>query len=197
MRSLAVLQKVLLACALLIAAVGVRAQNTVVGGDLFVAQPGPVGVTLLSDGGVNPYSLTLFYNNVYLTPTNNPQDKWGQATVFNTGAAAGSTVQVQLQRPTPDVIHGQPVPSAFPIGMPLQLQLSEPGLFPNQRPTNSTTASINKDIPGLAAPTARVSYGSNDTAIVNFPSGGGAFGFSVRMSNVFGSGGGFGGGGCS
>jgi hypothetical protein len=197
MRSLAVLQKVLLASALLITAVGARAQNTVVGGDLFVAQQGPVGATLLSNGGLNPYSLVLVYDNVFGIPTNNRQDKSGSTVPFSTGAAAGSTVQVQLQPPTSDIIHGQPVPSTFPKGIPLQLILFAPGLNPDGPPRNSTTADIGKDLGPHNFATARVTYGSNDTAIVNFPSGGGAFGFGVRMSNVFGSGGGFGGGGCS
>jgi hypothetical protein len=185
MRSLAVLQKVLLASALLIAAVGVRAQNTVVGGDLFVAQQGTVGVTLLSDGGLNPSALTLIYDNVFGTPTSNRQDKWGQANPFSPGAAAGTTVQVKLQPPSWDLIKG-PVPSTYPQGIPLQLLLPG-GLTPNGRQMYNTTADIRKDLSRITSATALVTYGSNNTAIVNFPSGGGAFGFSIRVGNVFGS----------
>src|SRR5437868_892752 len=55
-------------------------QTSVVGGDLFVAEQAPVGMTLLSDGGLNQYTLAFFYNNVFGIPTNNQQDKWGAAT---------------------------------------------------------------------------------------------------------------------
>src|SRR5438309_11977776 len=51
--------------------------QTVVGGDLFVAEQGPVGVTLLSNGVMTAYTFSFLYDNVFGIATNNQQDKWG------------------------------------------------------------------------------------------------------------------------
>src|SRR5260370_37019358 len=47
--------------------------QTVVGGDLFVAQQAPVGVTLLSTGGFSQSTFTFLYDSVFGIPANNPQ----------------------------------------------------------------------------------------------------------------------------
>ena len=162
--------------------------QTVVGGDLFVAQQGPVGVTFLSNGGLSQYTFTFLYDYVFGIPTNNPQDKWGQATLFAPGTQVGTSTQVQLQPPPSDLIQGQPVPSTFPKGIPVELWLTtndgnQPG------PANSSsTASIGKDLLGHDQwHTASVTYGANSSATVTFFSGGGPA-FSVGLTNVFGKG---------
>src|SRR5438094_1145163 len=77
--------------------------TTIVGGDLFVAEQGPVGVTLLSNGGLNQYTFAFLYDNVFGISTNNPQDKWGAATplLFPPGTPVGTSAQVVLQPPAP------------------------------------------------------------------------------------------------
>jgi len=167
--------------------------TTIVGGDLFVAEQAPVGITLLSNGGLTQYSLAFFYDNVFGIPTNNPQDKWGQAgvlapgTTFPPGTPVGTSAQVQLQ-PFTGFVHGEQTPSTFPKGIPIELWLTtndgnQPG------PSNSSsTASIGKDIPHDFWHTASVTYGANNTATVTFfPTAAGG-GFSVGLTNVVGAG---------
>jgi hypothetical protein len=165
--------------------------TTIVGGDLFVAEQGPVGLTLLSNGGFTQYTFTFLYDNVFGISTNNPQDKWGQATPFLTNAPVGTVTQVQLQPSPPDLVHGQPVASTFPKGIPIELWLtiSDPAGGPPGPTNSSSTASIGKDILGHDAwHTASVTYTTNNTATVTFfPSAGGT-GFSVSLTNVFGTG---------
>ena len=166
-----------------------QAETTIVGGDLFVAQQGPVGVTLLSNGGLSQYEFTFLYNNVFGITTNNPQDKWGQARPFAPGTPVGTSTQVQLQPPTPDLIQWQPVPSTFPKGIPVELLLTKRDGNPPGPENSSSTASIGKDLLGHDEwHTASVTYGTNNTATVAFfPTASGA-GFSVGLTNVFGSG---------
>lgn len=160
----------------------------VVGGDLSVAQQGPVGVTLLSNGGLTQYTFAFLYNNVFGIATNNQQDKWGAVAPppFPPGTPVGTTIQVQLQ-PFTGFVNGEQTPSTFPKGIPLELWLTrndgnQPG------PTNSSsTASIGKDIPHDFWHTASVTYGANSTATVTFfPTDAGAK-FSVGLTNVLGS----------
>ena len=162
--------------------------QTVVGGDLFVAQQGPVGVTLLSSGVMTAYTFSFLYDNVFGIPTNNQQDKWGSVTpsLFPPGTPVGASAQVQLQ-PFTGFVHGEQTPGTFPKGIPVELWLTtndgnQPG------PSNSSsTASIGKDIPHDFWHTASVTYGANNTATVTFFPSGGAH-FSVGLTNVFGSG---------
>jgi hypothetical protein len=147
-------------------------------------------MTLLSTGGLAlaPYTLTFFYDNVFGIPTNNRQDKFGQAEVFPPGTPVGASTQVQPQPPRADLIPGQTVPSTFPKGIPVELMLrindgNQPG------PANiSTTASIGKDIPRDIAHTASVTYGPNNTATVTFFPAADGTGFTVSLTNVTGSG---------
>ncbi|MFN2645434.1 MAG: hypothetical protein ABR570_10615, partial [Burkholderiales bacterium] len=136
--------------------------TTVVGGDLFVAQQGTVGLTLLSDGGLSQFDFTVLYDNLFGLPTSNRQDRWGQAKPFPPGTPVGTSVQLTLEPPTADVI-GQPLPSTFPKGIPVELWLRvNDGNFPG--PANSSsTAWIGKDIPHDEWFTASVTYGPNDT----------------------------------
>src|SRR5436305_1968363 len=71
--------------------------TTIVGGDLAVAAQGPVGVTLLSNGGLIQYTFTFLYDNVFGIPTNNRQDKWGSESLFPPGTPVGTSTQVELQ----------------------------------------------------------------------------------------------------
>src|SRR5689334_18378933 len=98
---------------------------TIVGGNLFVAEQGPVGMTLVSTGGFTEYRFMFLYDFVFGIPASNPQDKWGQVNAFPPGTPVGTSMQVQLQPPTPDLIRG-PVPSTFPKGIPLELWLRIP-----------------------------------------------------------------------
>jgi len=162
---------------------------TIVGGDLFVAQQAAVGVTLLSNDGLSQYEFTFFYNNVFGMPTNNPQDKWGQARPFAPATPVGTSTQVQIEPPTPDLIQWQPVPGTYPKGVPLELLLTRRDGNPPGPANSSSTASIGKDLLGHDGwHTASVTYGANDTATVTFfPAAGGAA-FSIGLTNVFGSG---------
>ena len=165
--------------------------TTVVGGDLFVAQQEPVGVTLLSNGAVSQYEyeFTFLYDNVFGIPTNNRQDKWGQARPFAPGTPVGTSTQVQLAPPTPDLIQWQPVPGTFPKGIPVQLLLTKRDGNPPGPANSSSTASMGKDLLGHDSwHTASVTYGTNNTATVTFFPADGAALFSVGLTNVFGSG---------
>ena len=164
--------------------------QTIVGGDLAVAEQAPVGMTLLSTGGLAlaPYTLTFLYDNVFGIPTVNRQDKWDQVDVFPPGTPVGASTRVQLQPPPPDLIPGQQVPSTFPKGIPVELTLrihdgNQPG------PANiSATASIGKDFPFPKGRTARVTYGPNNTATVTFFPAADGTGFTISLTNVTGSG---------
>jgi hypothetical protein len=165
-----------------------QAPTTIVGGDLFVAQQGPVGMTLLSNGGLSQYEFTFLYNNVFGISTNNQQDKWGQARPFGPGTPVGTSTQVQLEPPTPDLIQWQSVPSTFPKGIPVELLLTKRDGNPPGPANSSSTASIGKDLLGHDSwHTASVTYATNNTATVTFfPTDPAAF--SVGLTNVFGSG---------
>jgi hypothetical protein len=183
------LQKLISGCTLLMAAAVAHPQDFVVGGSLQVARDGPVGATLLSNTtSFRAFFVDLMYDTVAnVAVVSNRQDQFGIVSVFNTSTPVGTTVQL---RPNPinNVINGQTV-NFFPEATPLMLfmtAMTTPGDFPDGR---FSTASIGKELPRGPDPVARVAYGSDDTAIVSFPSGGGGFNFSVRLMNVLGAGG--------
>jgi hypothetical protein len=162
-------------------------QTTIAGGDLFVDQQGPVGVTLQSPGGLSQYTFTFLYDNVFGISTNNPQDKWGSTTLFGPGTSAGASTQVQLQ-PYTGFIHGEQTPSTFPKGIPVELWLTKNDGNQPGPANSSSTASIGKDLNGHDAwHTASVTYAANSTATVTFfPSDMATF--SVTLTNVKGAG---------
>ena len=157
--------------------------QTVVGGDLFVAQQGPVGVTLLSSGVMTAYTFSFLYDNVFGIPTNNRQDKWGDALLFPPGTPVGTSTQVQLH-PYP-FVNGEQTPSTFPRGIPVELWFFLNNTDPPGPAKSSSTGSIGKDIPHDFPHTASVTYGANSTATVTFFLGG-VPSFAVSLTNVSG-----------
>jgi hypothetical protein len=163
----------------------------IAGGDLFVAEQGPVGVTLVSNGGLSSqYTFAFLYDNVFGIPTNNQQDKWGAVAPppFPPGTPVGASIQVQLQ-PFGGFVNGEQTPSSFPKGIPVELRLTiDDNNIPPGPLRSSSTASIRKDIPNDFWHTATVTYGANNTATVTFfPDASGSH-FSVALTNVFGKG---------
>ena len=156
----------------------------VVGGDVFVAQQGPVGVTLVSSGVSSEYTLTFLYNNAFGIPTNNQQDKWGQTTLFPPGTPVGTSAQVQLQPYA--FVNGEQTPATFPQGIPIELWFFLNNTDPPGPAKSSSTASINKDLGGHdQSHTAGVTYGPNSTATVTFFLSGVPT-FTVGLTNVSG-----------
>jgi hypothetical protein len=172
--------------------------TTFVGGNLFVAEQGPVGVTLLSDGGLSPLifanvyfgsGFMILYDNVFGMQVSNRQDKFGFAKPFAPGTQVGASTQVQLQPPPADVIRNYgPVPSTFPKGIPLELWLKTTDGNPTGPANSSGTARIGKDTALYSFPTASVTYGPNNTATVTFFASSDGPHFSVGLTNVFGTG---------
>ena len=159
--------------------------QTIVGGALFVAEQAPVGVTLLSNGGLTQYIFNFMYDNVFGIPTNNRQDKWGGVTLFPPGTPVGTSTQVQIL-PFGGFVHGEQTPSTFPKGIPLELWLTwNPPGTNHGLDDSSSTASIGKDIRDFPH-TGSVTYGANNTATVTFTATGGSTGFSVGLTNVLG-----------
>lgn len=169
----------------------------VIGGNLFVAEQGRVGVTLLSDGGLGPLvfddlstfgrGFMVLYDDVFgMQAASNPQDKFAYAKPFAPGTAAGASAQVQLQQPPPDFIVGS-VPSTYPKGVPLQLWLKISDGNPPSTANSSGTASIGKDLWPYSFPTASVTYGANNTATVTFFASADGAHFTVGLTNVFGT----------
>lgn len=160
--------------------------QTVVGGDLLVAQQGPVGVTLVSSGVMTAYTFSFLYDNVFGIPTNNQQDKWGAVAPppFPPGTPVGTSMQVQLQ-PFTGFVHGEQTPSTFPKGIPIELWFFLNNTDPPGPAKSSSTASIGKDIPNDFWHTASVTYGANSTATVTFFLGG-VPSFAVSLTNVSG-----------
>ena len=173
-------------------------QTTVVGGNLFVAEQGPVGVTLLDDGGLGPLifdnvdvfgrGFMLLYDNVFGLQASHPQDTFGFAKPFPPGTPAGASTQVELQAPAAGLGVSDPVASTYPKGIPVQVWLKLADGNPPTPANSSATAAIGKDVWPTPFPTASVTYGANNTATVTlFPTSAGAH-FSVRLTNVFGTG---------
>lgn len=160
--------------------------QTVVGGDLFVVEQGPVGVTLQSNSVTTAYTFNFLYDNVFGIPTNNRQDKWGQVAPppFPPGTPVGTSIQVQLQ-PFP-FVNGEQTPATFPKGIPIELWFFLNNTDPPGPAKSSSTASINKDMLGHDQwHTASVTYGANSTATVTFFLGG-VPSFAVSLTNVSG-----------
>lgn len=159
-------------------------QATIVGGDLFVAEQGPIGMTLLGNGQLSQYLFWILYDNVYGIPTiTNRQDKYGAAQPFPPGTPVGASGQLQLQPPSPYDLNGQTVAATFPKGIPVELLLRNYDGGPASETNSWTTAAIGKDIWPNGWPLASVTYGPNNTATVTFFAG-----FSVGLTNVCGSG---------
>lgn len=159
-------------------------QATIVGGDLFVAEQGAVGMTLLGNGQLSQYEFWVLYDNVFGIPTiPNRQDKFGAAQPFPPGTSLGATAQLQLQPPSLDELNGQVIATTFPKGIPVELVLRNYDGGPPSETNTFTTASIGKDISPDGWPKASVTYGPNSTATVTFLAG-----FSVGLTNVCGSG---------
>ena len=175
-------------------------QTTVIGGNLFVAEQAPIGVTLVSDGGlsaqifddVNAFGggFMILYDNVFGVPdVTNRQDKFGFAKPFPSGTQVGTSAQVQLQPAQPGVIPGAgPVPSSFPKGVPVQLWLKKRDGNESSLANSSGTADIGKDMWPYSFPTASVTYGANNTATVTFFATTEGAHFSVGLTNVSGTG---------
>ena len=173
-------------------------QATVAGGNLFVAEQGTVGVTLLDDGGLSALvfdsvdsfgrGFVLLYDNVFGLEASHPQDTFGFAKPFGPGTPVGTSTQVQLQPPAAGLGVSDPVASTYPKGIPLQVWLKITDGNPPSPANSSATAAIGKDVWPTPFPTASVTYGPSNTATVTFfPTSDGAH-FSVRLTNVFGTG---------
>ena len=136
------------------------AQTTVVGGALFVAQQGLIGATLLSNHG---FEVQLGYSTCDGScTTQQHQDAFAFAfglapPLFSPQAAVGTTLQLQPQGGIP--INGQTV-STFPRGTPIFV------VFRNDNDVASTAN--NKDLGRAIPESARVSYGPDNTATVDF-----------------------------
>lgn len=173
--------------------------TTFLGGALFVAEQGTVGLSLLSDGGSSASGTAIFgsdgfsfmYDAVFGIPNvSNPQDRWGIAATFPPGTPVGTSIQVQFRTPRElGLIHDeQTVPSAYPRGIPIQLwQRKERGTGWSEA-NSSSTAGLGKDIPTPAFPTASVTYGPNNTATVTFFATTDDPSFTVGLTNVCGPG---------
>jgi len=156
---------------------------TIVGGALFVAAQGPIGATLLSNGGsTRSFEIDLGYSTCDANCSNpQRQDAFafafaGSPPTFSERASVGTTLTLQPQSGIP--INGQMV-STFPQGTPIFLSFGNGDDF-------SATATDNKDL-GRAYPlTALVTYGASSTATVDFRTSGG-LDYRVGLTNVVGS----------
>jgi hypothetical protein len=185
------------------------ANFTVLGGNLFVAEQGPIGVTLLDDGGVGrlpgivlldgtirKYEFRVMYDTVFGMPpgsVSNQQDIWSVAEPLPTGTSVGTSAQVDLGAPRPDLAQINPgFASTYPKGVPVQLWLTYTTGNPSRNDFQyhySSTASIRKDVPvGTDWYWANVTYGSNHTATVTFFPGTALAHFTVGLTNVIGTG---------
>ena len=150
-------------------------ETTVVGGPLFAAAQGLIGASLLSNHG---FEVQLGYSTCDGDcRTQQHQDAFAFAfglapPLFSPQAAIGTTLQLQPQGSVP--INGQTV-STFPKGTPIFL------VFGNGD-ERSTTAN-NKDLGRAIPESAVVTYGTDNTAAVNFHSSTG-FDIRVGLTNV-------------
>src|SRR5438105_2725834 len=98
-----------------------QTQTIVAGGDLFVAEQGLIGATLLGNGGLTSFDIQLGYSTCDSNCTSpQRQDAFAFAfgvrpPLFNAGSPVGTTLTLQPQAGIP--INGQMV-SAFPTGTP-------------------------------------------------------------------------------
>ena len=145
-------------------------QTAVVGGALFVAQQGLIGATLLSNHG---FEVQLGYSTCDGScTTQQHQDAFAFAfglapPLFSPQAAVGTTLQLQPQGGIP--INGQTV-STFPKGTPIFV------VFRNDNDIASTAS--DKDLGRAIPESARVTYGPDNTAVVDFNT---ATGLDVRV----------------
>src|SRR4051812_9063705 len=165
-------------------------ETTFIDGNLFVAEQGPVGITLLRDGGLTDYSFDFMYDYAFgLQSVSNQQNWWGSAYPFPVGTPVGRSTKVELQPPPPDLLHAGTVPSAYPKGIPVELWLTKTPVTIARERNSSSTASMHKDILGGDRwKTASVTYGPNNTAIVTFFATSEGPYFSVGLTNVYGTG---------
>src|SRR3954470_6791165 len=163
-----------------------QTQTTVVGGDLFVADQGLIGATLVSNGGLTLFDVQLGYSTCDSNCTSpQRQDAFAFAfsvrpPLFNANTPVGTTLTLQPQAGIP--INGQMV-SAFPTGTPIFLTFGD-GEF-----SDFSATAYSKDLAHTYPETALVTYGANSTAIIDFRTSGGAH-IRVGLSNVRGSSGG-------
>src|SRR3954470_21760896 len=163
-----------------------QTQTTIVGGDLFVAEQGLIGATLLGNGGSTFFDVQLGYStcdsNCHAPQR---QDAFAFAfsvrpPLFNAGTPVGTTLALQPQSGIP--INGQ-MASAFPTGTPIFLTFGD-GEF-----SDFSATAYSKDLGHTYPETALVTYGANSTAIIDFRPSAGAH-IRVGLSNVRGSSGG-------
>jgi hypothetical protein len=141
---------------------------------LHAAQNGTISATFLSAGTASTFSIMLIYDNLGGQSINNPQDKFGGATLFDSfsNSQVGSTVTVTYR-----AFEGTSS-GPFPQGTPIMLSLGTGAQEP------STTGGIDKDVRVNA--NAQVMFGANNTATVTFVSSGSGS-FSVGLTNVSGT----------
>ena len=138
---------------------------------LHAVQDGAITATFLSSGTATPFSMMLIYDNLGGQSINNPQDKFGGATLFDSfsNSQVGSTVTLTF------IPFQGTSPGPFPAGTPIMLTLGTGAASP------STTGGIGKDVRVNA--NAQVVSGANNTVTVTFVSGGSGS-FSVGLTNV-------------
>jgi hypothetical protein len=163
-----------------------QTQITVVGGDLFVADQGLIAATLLSNGGLALFDVQLGYSTCDSNCTSpQRQDSFAFAfsvrpPLFNANIPAGTTLTLQPQSGIP--INDQMV-SAFPTGTPIFLTFGD-GEF-----NDFSATAHSKDLGHTYPETALVTYGANNTAVIDFGTSAGAH-IRVGLTNVRGSSGG-------
>jgi hypothetical protein len=160
-----------------------QTQTTVAGGELFVAEQGLIGATLLGNGGLPSLDIQLGYStcdsNCHAPQR---QDAFAFAfsvrpPLFNAATPVGTTLALQPQSGIP--IEGQMV-STFPSGTPIFLTFGD-GEF-----NDYSATAYSKDLGHNYPETALVTYGANATAVVEFRTSAGAH-IRVGLTNVRGS----------
>ena len=150
------------------------------GGDLLVAEQGLIGATLLSNGGLTLFDVQLGYSTCDSNcSAPQRQDDFAFAfsvrpPLFNANTAVGTSLTLQPQSGVP--INGQVV-STFPTGTPIFLTFGD-GEF-----NDFSATAHSKDLGHTYPETALVTYGANNTAVVDFRTAAGAH-IRVGLSNV-------------
>jgi hypothetical protein len=162
--------------------------QTVMGGELQVAQAGSVFATLVS----SPMPFTqAFFDLVWPTglPVDTANHQIDAVAVSQPGAAwSGTTIELRPQQTT--LVNGQRV-STFPAATPVVLRETLTHPSPTPADTATTGNDLGTVLPG-ANPIARVTFEANNTAVVTLPSFGEGADYVLRLTNVtkFGSAGG-------
>ena len=163
--------------------------QTVVGGELQVAQSGSLFATLISSP--TPFTQVaidlVWPTGLAVDVANHQIDA---VAVAQPGPAwTGATVELRPVQMT--LVNGQRVSSLFPAGTPIVLRETLTHPFPTPDETATTGNDLGTVLPG-ANPVASVTFESNNTALVSFPSFGAGPDYVLRLSNVtsFGSSGG-------